>query len=70
MDAVSLSSRLTPREREILHLVAAGETDRAIADRLFISRRTVSKHVASILTKLEVANRVEAAVFAEREGLD
>jgi len=46
-----------------------GKTDRAIADTLFISRRTASKHVASILAKLDVASRGEAAVYATRHSL-
>ena len=60
---------LTPRERDVLRFVVAGRTDRAIADELFISRRTASKHVAAILAKLEVATRAEAAVRAVRDGL-
>ena len=54
-------TRLTPREREVLRLVAAGQTDAEIADRLFISRFTVSNHVANILGKLGVPNRTTAS---------
>jgi non-specific serine/threonine protein kinase len=61
--------RLTRRELEVLRLIAAGRSDRAIADALFISRRTASKHVAAILAKLGVASRAEAAVRAVRDGL-
>jgi non-specific serine/threonine protein kinase len=60
---------LTPREAEVLRLVAQGSSDRAIADALFISRRTASKHVAAILAKLGVASRAEAAARAVRDGL-
>jgi DNA-binding NarL/FixJ family response regulator len=47
----------TPRELEALHLVARGETDQRIADRLYLSRRTVSCHVSNILAKLAVPSR-------------
>ena len=49
--------RVTQREMEVLHLVARGETDPGIAHRLSLSRRTISYHVANILTKLEVPSR-------------
>jgi DNA-binding CsgD family transcriptional regulator len=61
---------LTPREREVLRLVAAGRSNQQIADALFISRKTASVHVSHILTKLGVDTRVEAAAFAHRQGLD
>ncbi len=60
---------LTERELEVLHLVARGETDQGIADRLFLSRRTISCHVSNILTKLQVPSRTAAAVTAARIGL-
>jgi DNA-binding CsgD family transcriptional regulator len=60
---------LTPREREVLALVADGRTNRQIAEALFISDRTASVHVSNILAKLGVANRAEAAVAAHRLGL-
>jgi len=60
---------LTARELDVLRLVVAGRTDQAIADELYISRRTASKHVAAILAKLDVASRAEAAVAAVRIGL-
>jgi DNA-binding CsgD family transcriptional regulator/tetratricopeptide (TPR) repeat protein len=62
--------RLTEREREVLALVAAGRTNRQIADALFISAKTASVHVSNILAKLDVANRGEAAAVAHRLGLD
>jgi DNA-binding NarL/FixJ family response regulator len=61
--------RLTRRELEVLGLLTAGLSDQAIADRIFISRRTVSRHVSSILAKLKLESRTAAAVLAVREGL-
>jgi DNA-binding NarL/FixJ family response regulator len=60
---------LTPREAEVLYRVARGETDQQIADKLFLSRRTVSNHVSNILGKLAVANRRDAVTTAFRIGL-
>ena len=60
---------LSAREAEVLRLLAAGRTDREIADTLFISPRTASKHVGAILAKLAVASRAEAAVLALQRGL-
>jgi DNA-binding CsgD family transcriptional regulator len=57
-------NRLTPREQEVLDLLADGATNRAIATTLFISEKTVSVHVSSILAKLDVANRGAAAALA------
>jgi DNA-binding CsgD family transcriptional regulator/tetratricopeptide (TPR) repeat protein len=61
---------LTPREVEVLALVAAGRSNRQIAQALFISPKTVGVHVSNILAKLGVAGRVEAAAVAHRLGLD
>ena len=60
---------LTPREVEVLRLVAAGRTDREIGEELFISWRTAQGHVASILAKLGVNSRAAAAGAAIRAGL-
>ena len=60
---------LTGREREILLLVAAGHTNREIAQALFISPKTAGVHVSNILAKLGVTGRVEAAAVAHRSGL-
>jgi DNA-binding CsgD family transcriptional regulator/tetratricopeptide (TPR) repeat protein len=57
---------LTPREREVLALLADGRTNRQIAETLFISGKTASVHVSNILAKLGVANRGEAAAVAHR----
>jgi len=61
--------RLTQRELEVLHLVATGETDQGIAERLYLSRRTINCHVANILAKLEVPSRTAAVMTAARIGL-
>ena len=61
--------RLTQREVEVLQLIAAGKTDREIADELFISVRTVGYHVGNILNKTTSSNRTEAATYASRNGL-
>jgi DNA-binding NarL/FixJ family response regulator len=60
---------LTPRERQVLRLVAAGRGNPDIAAELFISRRTVSVHVSNILGKLGIASRGEAAAIAYRRHL-
>jgi len=60
---------LSPREVEVLGLVALGRSNGEIAEELFISRKTASVHVTHILDKLGVSNRVEAAMVAARAGL-
>ena len=60
----SLLDVLTPREREVLDVLVTGATNRVIAERLFISEKTVSVHVTNLLAKLGVANRGEAAALA------
>jgi DNA-binding SARP family transcriptional activator/DNA-binding CsgD family transcriptional regulator/tetratricopeptide (TPR) repeat protein len=60
---------LTPRELEVLRLVAAGRSNRQIGEELFISTKTASVHVSNILAKLGVAGRGEAAAVAHRDGL-
>src|SRR4051812_33889024 len=60
---------LSDRERDVLQLIAAGKDNAAIGRELYISAGTVRKNVSSILAKLQVDNRVEAAVYAVRRGL-
>jgi DNA-binding NarL/FixJ family response regulator len=67
--AESGSPALTPREREILALVAEGRSNGEIGQQLFISTKTVSVHVSNILSKLGASGRTEAAALARREGL-
>ena len=64
-----LIDSLTVREREVLKLIGLGATNREIADKLIISEHTVKSHLRSILNKLNIRNRQQAAVYAEREGL-
>jgi DNA-binding NarL/FixJ family response regulator len=61
---------LTPRERQVLSLVAEGRTNREIGDSLFMAEKTASVHVSRILAKLDVRSRTEAAAVAHRLGLD
>jgi DNA-binding CsgD family transcriptional regulator len=61
---------LTPRELEVLRLLATGRSNRQIAEQLFISGKTASVHVTNILTKLGVHSRLEAAARARDLGLD
>jgi len=64
--AVDPLHRLSPRERQVLHLIASGCSNRQIAHRLDIGEQTVKTHVSSILTKLDLQDRVQAAIFAVR----
>jgi DNA-binding NarL/FixJ family response regulator len=68
-DRRSEQTPLSERELEILRLVAAGCDNDEIAGRLFLSPRTVKNHVSSILAKLQMDNRVQAAVYAVRKGI-
>jgi two-component system, NarL family, nitrate/nitrite response regulator NarL len=65
-----LLAALTPREREVLALVAAGRTNRQIGEELFMSEKTASVHVSRILAKLDVSTRGEAGAVAHRLGLE
>jgi DNA-binding CsgD family transcriptional regulator len=67
--AARLLQRLTAREREILTLVAAGHPNKEIARQLVISERTARTHVSSVLRKLELPSRTQAALVAVRAGV-
>jgi DNA-binding CsgD family transcriptional regulator len=60
---------LSRRESEVLTLIAAGKTNRAIAAELFISEKTVARHVSNIFTKLGLSSRAEATAYAFKHGL-
>ena len=60
---------LTAREIEVLKLIAAGSSNSSIAEELVISENTVKGHVSNILSKLHLADRTQAAVYAWREGI-
>ncbi|MEO3928536.1 response regulator [Plantactinospora sp. CA-294935] len=62
-------SALTPRERDILALVAQGRSNQQIAEQLVISERTARTHVSHVLSKLNLSSRTQAALVAIREGL-
>jgi DNA-binding NarL/FixJ family response regulator len=62
-------ARLTERERDVLAMVGTGLSNKEIAERLYLSEATVKVHVRRILTKLDCANRVQAAILAHRAGL-
>lgn len=67
--AAFLASQLTQREREVLELLVQGADGRTVARQLGISQNTVRTHVQSILTKLQVHSRLEAATFAVRHKI-
>lgn len=60
---------LTPREQDVLTLVAGGASDQEIADALVISIHTVKSHMRNILAKLQLCHRYEAAQYAQRQGM-
>jgi DNA-binding NarL/FixJ family response regulator len=64
-----VTTHLTPREREVLALLANGSSNRQIAQILLVSERTARTHVSSILGKLGLVSRTQAALWAVREGL-
>jgi len=66
----SLTDRLSEREIDVLRLLARGFSNADIADRLHLSDGTVRNHVSSILAKLEVPDRTQAAIIAIKHGLD
>jgi len=68
-DIPKASGGLSGREIEVLRLVATGKTNRAIAAELFISERTVERHVSNIFVKLDVSSRTAAAAYAYEHQL-
>lgn len=67
--AINPFTELSEREMETLRLIAAGLSNSDIAERLTISEKTVKSHVSNILSKLHLADRTQAAVYAWREGV-
>ncbi len=65
----SMPMQLSERESEVLQLIAAGHNNGEIAERLVISENTVKSHVSNILSKLHLADRTQAAIYAWRAGL-
>lgn len=68
-DAPQTDEPLSGRELEVLVLIAEGLSNQEIADQLVVSERTVRNHVGNILSKLHLANRTQAALYAVRKGL-
>jgi DNA-binding CsgD family transcriptional regulator len=67
--AAARSDGLSPRELEVLRLVATGKTNKEIARQLFLSEKTVDRHVSNIFTKVNVASRAAATAYAYQRGL-
>jgi DNA-binding NarL/FixJ family response regulator len=59
-------AELSPREKEVLNLIATGSNNREIAKKLYISEKTVKNHITSILSKLNLRDRTQAALFASK----
>lgn len=62
-------AQLTTREMEVLHLIAKGKSNQEVADELFIGVKTVKFHVTNVLSKLNVEDRTQAAIYAFKNGL-
>lgn len=69
IEADSTHGDLTPRELEVLSLIAQGKSNREIAIALSISEKTVKTHVGNILSKLHLSDRTQAAIYAHKHGL-
>ncbi len=67
--AESIRTELSNRELEVLKLIASGQDNAQIAAELVISPKTVKNHISNILMKLQIQNRIQAAVYAVRSGL-
>ncbi len=68
-EALFATDPLTPREMDTLRLIATGLSNQEIAQKLVVQERTVAKYVSSILDKLHLANRTQAALYAVRKGI-
>ncbi len=69
IDAETIRSELSDREIEVLKLIANGKDNALIAAELHISPKTVKNHISNILMKLQIENRIQAAVYAVRSGI-
>jgi DNA-binding NarL/FixJ family response regulator len=69
MQVGNITTQLTPREKQVLEKISEGSSNKEIALALCISQNTVKTHVASILHKLHLHNRSQAAKYAQRSGL-
>lgn len=67
--AATIGAELSDRELDVLKLIATGKDNAEIARELVISPKTVKNHISSILTKLQIENRIQAAVYAVRAGI-
>jgi DNA-binding NarL/FixJ family response regulator len=67
--AATIRAELSDREIEVLKLIANGNDNAQIARELFISPKTVKNHISNILMKLQIDNRIQAAVYAVRSGI-
>ncbi|TFH28883.1 MAG: response regulator transcription factor, partial [Myxococcales bacterium] len=65
----SAAQNLTPRELQVLRLVATGKTNRMIAEHLQLSEKTIDRHVSNIFNKIDVASRSAATAYAYEHGL-
>ena len=68
-EAAALVGSLTPREREVLGLLARGLSNQAVSERLFVSEATTKTHVSNILAKLGISDRVQAVIVAYEAGV-
>ena len=67
--AETIRAELSDRELEVLKLIANGKDNAQIARELYISPKTVKNHISNILMKLQIENRIQAAVYAVRSGI-
>jgi two-component system, NarL family, response regulator LiaR len=67
--AETVRTELSEREIEVLKLIAGGKNNAEIASDLYVSSKTVKNHISNILTKLQISNRIQAAVYAVKSGL-